>query len=188
MEKKQLRRQMLEKRKSLSIDQRRDFSRRACSRLLTCERLMEAEVILAFHPFGDELDILPFVEEAMRRGVEIWLPRTVPDTRELIPYRYTGKEMLKQGTYGIWEPDPDKAQPVDTRRLNAVLVPGVGFDRQGGRIGYGAGYYDRFLAGLDHRPYLLGICYSLQIVENVPMEPHDILLDAVLTENGCFES
>ena len=184
MEKKQLRQQLLEKRRRLSAAQREQCSAQACRHLLACERVMEGEVIMAFYPFGDEVDILPFIEEALHRGKEIWLPRTIPDKRELVPYRYTGKQMLKQGPYGIWEPDPEKAQTVDADRVDTILVPGVGFDRQGGRIGYGAGYYDRFLAGLGHRPYLLGVGFSVQVVERVPMEPHDMLLDAILTEEG----
>lgn len=188
MEKKQLRQHLLEKRRTLSADQRERFSREACRHLLACGRLMRADVILAFYPFREELDILPFVEEAMRRGKEIWLPRTVPDKQELIPHRYTGRQVLKQGAYGIWEPDPTKAEEVDASRLQAVLVPGVGFDRHGGRVGYGAGYYDRFLASLGHRPFLLGVGFAVQVVGRVPMEPHDILLDAILTEEGCFQS
>jgi len=188
MNKSRLRQRLLEQRGALSAAQREQYSREACAHLLACERLMDADVILAYYPFRDELDILPFLEEAMRRGKEIWLPRTIPTKREMVPYRYTGKQMLAQGAYGIWEPDPTKAKPADTGRLEAVLVPGVGFDRRGGRLGYGAGYYDRFLASLGHRPFLLGVGFSVQVVEQVPMEPHDILLDGVVSEKGCWQT
>jgi 5-formyltetrahydrofolate cyclo-ligase len=187
MEKRQLRQRLLGRRGALSAERREQCSRDACAHLLACERLMSADVILAYYPFRDELDILPFLEEAMRRGKEIWLPRTIPEKREMIPCRYTGKQMLAQGAYGIWEPDPTKAEAADIDRLDAVLVPGVGFDRRGGRLGYGGGYYDRFLAGLEHRPFLLGIGFAVQIVERVPMEPHDILLDGVVSEAGCLQ-
>lgn len=188
MEKKELRHHVLQKRNALSQEQRERFSRQACHELLQCDRLSQAKVVMAFHPFGEELDILPFLEEARERGVEIWLPLTVPSQRRLVPYRYDGPQMLKQGVYGIWEPNPDLAEEGDCSRLDAILVPGVAFDRRGGRMGYGGGYYDRFLAALQHRPFLVGICFSIQVVDQVPMEPHDIRLDALVTEKGFFDS
>lgn len=186
--KKQLRSRMLEARKALAEDRRFEYSKRACHHLAGSERLAGAKAIMAFHPFGAELDILPFVEEARVRGQEVWMPLTIPSERRLIPYRYSGPQMLKQGTYGIWEPDPQIAEKADLTKLDAVLVPGVAFDRAGGRMGYGGGYYDRFLASLDRKPFLLGVAYSMQVVEHVPVEPHDILLDAIVTEDGLFHS
>lgn len=188
MDKKELRHHLLQRRKELSFERRAVFSRKACEWLRDCEELKKAQVIMAFHPFGEEVDILPYVEEVRSRGGEIWLPLTIPAERRLVPYRYDGPDMLKQGVYGIWEPDPAKAVAMDGSRLDAVLVPGVAFDRHGGRMGYGGGYYDRFLAALSHRPFLLGVGYSMQVVEGVPMEPHDILLDAIVTDEGCFQS
>ncbi|MDH4619686.1 5-formyltetrahydrofolate cyclo-ligase [Brevibacillus sp. AY1] len=190
MDKKELRRHLLQKRKLLSPELREAFSQRACEWMLDCEELKKAKVIMAFHPFGEELDILPFVEEVRKRGGEIWLPLTISAERRLVPYRYDGPHMLKQGVYGIWEPDPAKAVVMDCSRLDAILVPGVAFDLRGGRMGYGAGYYDRFLDGLSHshRPFLLGVGFSLQVVDEVPLEPHDILLDGIVTEEGCFHS
>ncbi len=96
--------------------------------------------------------------------------------------------MLKQGVYGIMEPDPEKAEEADVSLLEAVVVPGVAFDRHGGRMGYGGGFYDRFLAGLDRLPFLVGVGFSMQVVEHVPLEPHDIRLDGIVTEKGYFQS
>lgn len=188
LHKKQLRRRILEARQALSAEERSALSKRACRHLSACGRLAESRAIMAFHPFGEELDILPFVDEALRRGQEIWLPLTIPSERRLVPYRYNGSQMLKQGPYGIWEPDPDKAEAVDLSVLDTVLVPGVAFDGNGGRMGYGGGYYDRFLAALGKKPYLIGVGFSLQWVEQVPLEPHDIRLDAGVTEDGFFQS
>lgn len=187
-DKKQLRTHIMEARKAMSAAERSMRSERACKHLLTSEKMGSAKTIMAFHPFGEELDILPFVEEARKRGQEIWLPLTISSDRRLIPYRYTGPHMLKQGVYGIWEPDPAKAEQGDLSTLDTVLVPGVAFDRNGGRMGYGGGYYDRFLAALGTKPYLLGVGFSMQVVDHVPLEPHDIPLDALVTEDGFFHS
>lgn len=187
-DKQMLRRRILEERKALAADERAIRSERVCRHLRACDRLAAARTVMAFHPFGEEVDILPFVDEARRRGQEIWLPLAIPSQRRLIPYRYSGPHMLKQGVYGIWEPDPALAEEADISRLDAVLVPGVAFDRQGGRMGYGGGYYDRFLAALVPKPFLLGVGFAVQVVEQVPVEPHDIRLDALITEEGCFQS
>jgi len=187
-DKKQLRTHIMEARKTMSPEERKLRSERACSHLLACEQVVSSKAIMAFYPFGAELDILPFIEQAKKQGQEIWLPLTRPSERRLVPYVFSGPEMLKQGVYGIWEPDPEKAVPADVEKLDVVLVPGVAFDRSGGRMGYGGGYYDRFLAGLMHRPFLLGIGFSMQVVDHVPLEPHDIPLDALVTEEGLFHS
>ncbi|MFC8689144.1 5-formyltetrahydrofolate cyclo-ligase [Brevibacillus porteri] len=184
--KKQLRSHILERRKSMSAKEREQLSREVCDHLLSHNRLADAKAIMAFHPFGDELDILPFLHEAKKRGQDIWLPLTNIAERRLIPYRYTGPHMLKQGVYGIWEPDPTLAEEADVSKLDAIIVPGVAFDSQGGRMGYGGGYYDRFLATLKKLPFLVGVGYSIQVVEHVPLEPHDVLLDAVVTEKGIL--
>lgn len=168
----------------MSAELREQLSRQVCNYLLSNERLAAAKAIMAFHPFGDELDILPFMHEAQKRGQEIWLPLTNVTERKLIPYRYTGRQMLKQGVYGIWEPDPDRAETVDVSRLEVMIVPGVAFDSKGGRMGYGGGYYDRFLATLEKLPFLVGVGFSIQVVEYVPLEPHDVLLDAVVSDKG----
>jgi len=186
--KQELRRRIIEERQAMPAGLRKEYSAQACRHLAASERLAQAKAVMAFHPFGAEPDILPFVEEARARGQEIWLPLTVSSERRLVPYRYDGPRMLKQGVYGIWEPDPALASEADLSRLDAVLVPGVAFDRQGGRMGYGGGYYDRFLAGLVRRPLLVGIAFSPQVIEAVPREPHDMLLDGLVTECGCFSS
>lgn len=184
--KKQLRSHILERRKSMSAKEREQLSREVCEHLLSHERLADAKAIMAFHPFGDELDILPFLLEAKKRGQDIWLPLTNVAERRLIPYRYTGPHMLKQGVYGIWEPDPALAEEADVSHLDAIIVPGVAFDSKGGRMGYGGGYYDRFLATLKKLPFLVGVGFSIQVVEHVPLESHDVLLDAVVTEKGLL--
>ncbi|MFD2369633.1 5-formyltetrahydrofolate cyclo-ligase [Brevibacillus sp. GCM10020057] len=187
-EKQQLRKRIIEERQQMPAAMRASYSAQACRHLAASERLAQARAIMAFHPFGAELDILPFVQEAMARGQEIWLPLTISSGRRIVPYRYEGPHMLKQGVYGIWEPDPALSVAADLDRLDAVLVPGVAFDRQGGRMGYGGGYYDRFLAGLVRRPLLVGVAFAMQVVDAVPREPHDILLDGLVTESGFIQS
>jgi 5-formyltetrahydrofolate cyclo-ligase len=182
------RRQMLAERAALPAGERADRSRAACRHLLSFAKLAACRTVMAFHPIREELDIVPFLDSARQRGQEVWLPLTVVTERRLIPYRYTGPDMLRPGAYGIMEPDPAKAEEADLAKLDAVLVPGVAFDRQGGRMGYGGGFYDRFLSALDRKPLLIGCGYGLQVVQSVPVEPHDVRLDYLVTEAGVLET
>jgi 5-formyltetrahydrofolate cyclo-ligase len=186
--KQQLRSRIMEERKAIPDKRRSALSAQACSYLEQLEELKNARAIMAFHPFGAELDILPFVDQARARGQEVWLPLTLTAEKRLVPYRYSGPEMLKQGVYGIWEPDPTRAEKAELSMLDAVLVPGVAFDLRGGRMGYGGGFYDRFLAALPRRPFLVGVAFSMQVVDEVPREPHDIGLDGLVTESGFAQS
>jgi len=185
--KRELRQHVLAERAKLPAETRAAFSRKAMRRLLQFEPLSRCRTVMAFYPFRDEIDTRPFLQAALERGQDIWLPLSVPQERKIIPYRYTGDEVLRQGAYGIWEPDPALAEPVDLARLQAVLVPGVAFDPRGGRMGYGAGYYDRFLAQISQPLLLIGCGFSCQVVERVPMEPHDLRMHVIATENGLID-
>ncbi|USG66362.1 5-formyltetrahydrofolate cyclo-ligase [Brevibacillus ruminantium] len=175
---------MLAERAAVDTAVRSRWSEQFCRALLSFDQLRDCQTIMAFYPFREELDIRAFLERARERGKEIWLPLTLQAERKIVPYVYTGPAMLKQGAYGIWEPDPDQAVAGHLPDLDAVLVPGVAFDPYGGRMGYGAGYYDRFLSSLSRRPLLIGCSFELQVIPQVPMEPHDIPLDYLATETG----
>lgn len=142
------------------------------------------EVVL-FANVAGEVDSAPLFEAARRARMQILLPRMLPDSQlEFAPVDPLGS--LTIGRFGVREPDQASAgQVLDPRAL--VLVPGVAFDRRGGRLGRGAGYYDRALTRLRENgmhPFLLGVAFELQQVARVPMGGHDVFVDAVVTEEG----
>ncbi|MGC5328711.1 5-formyltetrahydrofolate cyclo-ligase [Brevibacillus sp. SYSU BS000544] len=182
-EKKELRQQILHKRAELPPALRTELSLMATNNLLQLDVLARARTILLFQSFGDEISTAPYREAALSRKQEIWLPLTNQEKRQIIPYVYTEESNLRKGPYGIMEPDPAISVQADRNQLDAIIIPGVAFDRHGGRLGYGGGYYDRFLASLDHKPLVIGFCFSLQLIADVPKEPHDFMVDYVVTEN-----
>lgn len=94
---------------------------------------------------------------------------------------------LKKGAFGIFEPAP--ARPPHARTgLSAVLVPGIAFDLKGNRLGFGGGYFDRFLKSLPKKTKKIALAFSGQIVQAVPKEPHDIKMDHIITEKGVFKT
>lgn len=182
----QIREQKLRDRAALPADDRKRLSLLATDRLLALSSLSCCKKILLFYPFRDEIDTRPFLESALLRGQQIWLPLTKQKERQLIPYVYGGQDTLRQGAYGICEPDPAVAQRAEIAELDAVIVPGVAFDQAGGRMGYGGGFYDRFLTELQRKPLLIGYCFSTQLISQVPTESHDVQMDYLVTENGTW--
>lgn len=135
-----------------------------------------------------EVDIRPVLREAHDRGRTIWLP--VVDGKQLIHRRFPGESGLKPGTFGQLEPVDSGPESFEWPDL--IILPGLAADREGNRLGYGGGYYDRFLSGAHTgaaRPHLVMALFEDQIVDRVPVSHHDIPVDALVTELGfrrCF--
>ena len=141
--------------------------------------------IAAYVAMRSEADPSPIVEAARRLGIEIGLPVIVPGAA-LVFRRFELGHALIPGGFGTMVP-VESAPLVEP---GIVIVPVVGFDRAGTRLGYGKGHYDRTIAALRARglrPPLVGIAFSVQEVDTIPHEPHDIRLDLILTENELID-
>lgn len=120
-------------------------------------------------------------------GTEIALPRI--EGERMVFYRVTDPAReLCMGQFGAREPFADDATRVRPEDAATILVPGLAFDETGGRLGRGGGFYDRFLATSASRARTLGVGFACQLVDRVPLEAHDIQLDAVVTEDGWIEA
>lgn len=139
----------------------------------------------AYVAMRSEADPLPIVEAAHRLGTEIALPVIAPGAN-LVFRRFEPGHTLVPGGFGTMVP-VEAAPQVDP---DLVIVPVVGFDRAGTRLGYGKGHYDRAIAALRARglrPPLIGIAFSVQEVDAIPHEPHDVRLDLIVTEQGILD-
>jgi 5-formyltetrahydrofolate cyclo-ligase len=145
--------------------------------------------IALYLPMPEEFDSLPLVDLALRRGCEVLVPRVDPSrSGRMRLHRLEGR--LIANRYGI--PEPASGSPVEARWAHVVFTPLVGFDRTGARLGMGAGYYDRLLAFRRLRqawrgPRLVGLAYHFQELDHLPLRPHDIPLDWVVTERGLID-
>lgn len=143
-----------------------------------------AATIALFKAIRGEVDTDPLVRLAWAGGKRVLLPRVVGDA--LVFHLWTRGESLTPGALGVLEPDAG-APVVAVGAADLVFVPGLAFDRAGGRLGRGAGYYDRALAGLGARAGsspLVGLGFALQLVDDVPMTSLDVRLDGLVTEEG----
>jgi len=141
-------------------------------------------LLLAFAPLPDELDPTPLVAEARRRGVAVAYPRCEFDGLRL--YRVDDETALATGRYGLQEPDPDRALPVDPSDVDVALVPALAVDSRGYRLGRGGGHYDRLLAHPHWRAWRVGFVPAARVRTELPVDPWDVPLDAFLTEEGLW--
>jgi len=150
-------------------------------RLLTLPEIAGARRILTCLSFGVEVDTWRLVDRLRALGKELYVPRADPGDRELHVHPYPCA--LRTLAFGLRQPPrgtPELERADIDRTLDAALVLGLGFDRRGFRLGYGSGYFDRFLA---RRPFpAIGLAFAEQLVEALPAEPHDIAMTAVVTD------
>lgn len=133
----------------------------------------------------DEVPMDPLATAARASGRELLLPRSSPDGSVFAGVQSVGA--LRVGRFGVLEPPPDApAATLGTRDL--VLVPGVAFDRAGGRLGRGSGWYDRALPHGVDSPRLFGVGFAFQLVDSVPMAPHDRAVDGFVSEQGILRA
>ena len=161
---------------ALTAEERQQQSKSVFGELKRVVEARGAQTILAFWSMPDEIDTHGWVESLWQSGYRILLPVVVgPD---LVLREYTGGDCLSPvPPYGIEEPvDTPEVMP---QEVELVVVPGVAFDAQMGRMGHGKGFYDRLFPSMP-RAYRVGVCYSVQMVDMVPMEEHDYRMDCVL--------
>jgi 5-formyltetrahydrofolate cyclo-ligase len=159
-------------------------------RLLALPVVRQASVLAAYAAMADEIPIEEVVEEKLRQGGKVVMPRYDAAARcyRMVAIADPEKD-LARGHYGVREPRPELPPEdlADLRGMDTVwLVPGLAFDPQGHRLGRGAGYYDRLLAGVVGPR--IGVAQDWQILPSVPAEPHDAILTMVVSENRMFQS
>jgi 5-formyltetrahydrofolate cyclo-ligase len=142
--------------------------------------IQEARTILFYASTSFEVDTLLMIEKALFLGKRVALPIVEQNQRKLIPTLISSMEAVHKGTYGIAEPHFDLEKQVALKDLDAVIVPGLAFDRTNNRLGRGAGYYDRFLSTLPKTVTTVGLAFDFQLTESLPTEAHDVRLAHVI--------
>lgn len=189
-------------RDALLMEQRELLSARVCAHAWSWFSQEGAASLLAYAPFRSELDCRPLLAAAWAEGHEVLLPRVNRESGDLSLHQVSSWDELVPGTYGIMEPPAGSAAlagPIAQAGRGSgwpevIFVPGLAFDRRGGRLGYGRGYYDRLrtaleagVSGTAAKPMWIGLAYGLQLVPEVPLEEHDALMDLLITENGIWD-
>jgi 5-formyltetrahydrofolate cyclo-ligase len=170
-------------RDSLSLAAIRTKSDRIQEKFITLKEFEQCKVLASYYPFGSEVRTFRITEKAFENNKVISLPKI--SRRFMDFYRITPSTNFYTNKFGIKEPIAHLAQRV-SQELDLVVVPGLAFDTSGYRIGYGYGYYDRFLADKRNSIICVGLAYDSQVVQQVPHLNHDTKLDILLTEKRIF--
>ena len=179
--KKRLRRRILKRRDEESQLARRRKSEQIKTRLFSLGEFKRAQTILFYLAKGSEVETAEAIEGALLQGKRVVLPRVKGKELLLGEIKDIAREMEK-GRFGILEPKEKSFREVSPEEIELIILPGIAFDFRGGRVGYGKGYYDRFLSKLPREIPLIGLAYHFQIVNHLPAEKHDRKVWKVITE------
>ena len=180
-EKKNLRNEMHKKRASINSYKKKEYDELVCNRLEVLIQKCHAKVVHAYLPMGDEIDIAPLIHKLLINNITVVTPKTLKN-RKLQNLVLNSLEEIEEGVFGTFHP----ANSVEhTGVFDFIIVPGLAFDSNNYRLGYGGGYYDNFLVNHPNA-YKVGIFYPIQKVDKVPIEPHDVKLDEIVYFNDVL--
>ena len=183
--KKELRKQILDKRNTITKEEHKEKSNVINEKVIQYTAFEEANSVLLYAAFRSEVDTTNIFKSAISSGKKVYYPKVLGDEMEF--YQVESEGDFDVGTWGILEPKAEERRkyvPVYNEKV-CMVMPGAVFDRKGNRIGYGRGYYDKYLMKIDQAEiYKIGIGFECQVVDIdiFPKEKHDVQLDAVITE------
>ena len=180
-EKESLRNRLLETRDNTSFDLLKIASGNIQKKIKKIFAFKNAQKIGAYYPIGSEIFTQDIIQELLSQGKEVFLPKVLGEKMEF--RKITSFSSLEQGNFDIMEPKEDC--PVDNN-LDVILVPTVGISPIGVRLGYGHGFYDKFLA--ENKITTISLTLEKQIIRNIPKSDHDILIDWIATEDKILQT
>jgi 5-formyltetrahydrofolate cyclo-ligase len=170
---------------SMSSQERQEASQAICEHLSTLTSVHSSETILAYLPLQEEVDLSNLLTAWIEESRTVCIPIVEWESKKmhagLLPSM--DKEALIERKHGLREPRNPQTIPADT--IDVMLVPGLGFDRSGRRLGRGGGYYDRYLENC-RSPIVIGVGFDCQLVETIAHETHDQLMTVVVTPSGIL--
>ncbi len=185
-----LRKERLAERDLQDVPQRQKKNQEIQAQLLGQPFMNKVDHLFVYVHFRSEVETLALIEHCLAQGKKVSVPVTLRKESRLLAVQINDPaNQLKPGCFGILEPtkeqiDRASVAPAD---IDAVVVPGSVFDPLGGRLGYGGGYYDRFLSQEAPQAQRIGLAYTIQMIEKVPMEPHDQYMDMIITEQQVYQ-
>lgn len=185
MDKKEIREIVKDKLINIAPDLREEITKNIAGQLFASKEWKGADTIGITVSGGFEWDTTSIIEKGWREGKIITVPKCIPEVRRLDFYQLKNFNQLEQSFFNLREPNPQLSEKVKNEDIDLLIVPGLGFDRRGYRVGFGGGYYDRFLEDFPNKT--ISIFYSEQLFECVPDESFDIPVQSLLTEKGSVK-
>ncbi len=180
----ELRSKYIKLRENLSADIKSELDRKIFERLTALPEYKNAESIFAFISKDIEVDTGAIINDALRSGKRVAVPLCDPGTATIEFYYINSYEDLKDGFYGLLEPNVEVCEKAESSDL--MIVPGLVFDRNGCRLGFGKGYYDRYIS--DYKGLSAGVCYSICIENELPLGYYDKPVNLVVTDKYTIDT
>lgn len=190
LKKKELRKYILDIRNNMDEGEKQEKDSVIRDKFLESDYYKNSNKIFIYISYSSEIDTINIINRALNDGKDIFVPRTIFETKEMDAVKINSLKNMKKDRYGILE--PEEGRPcIDPNELDLIVVPGVAFDNNGGRMGYGAGYYDRYFKKIstEKRNHVkkIALAYDFQIVDNVPMNNQDVNIDYIITEENVIK-
>lgn len=184
LEKREAREKYSALRDAVDIEQKKEYDRMICEKVVSLSSYRYADAVLLYYPARSEIDTSLIFEDAVRKGKKTAYPVCVGEG--VMEYRFVeGPNDFVKGSFGLMEPREGLQRFDKNARMNCVcIVPAIVFDRRGYRLGYGKGFYDRYLQ--DMKGTKLGLCYSFLVADSVPTGRYDLKIDTLVTEKGVM--
>ncbi|MEH6938636.1 5-formyltetrahydrofolate cyclo-ligase [Bacillus sp. JJ664] len=186
MDKKGIRSAIIKKLNEITVKERNVKSKQIIDQLITTPEWNKANTIATTMPMEHEIDTTLFIEVCWRLHKDVVVPKCIHKTKEMQFFKITSFEQLEKGYFGIQEPNESLCEKINKDEIDLIVVPGVAYTAKGDRLGYGGGYYDRYLS--NYAGNLAALAYNLQIVEELPIEAHDQRMPLIITETNIMKT
>ena len=178
-----IRSELIKKRNAIPPEVRNAKNRMIHERLYALDAFIEANVIFSFVSFRTEVDTFRIIKKAFLDNKKVVIPKVSKATHMLLLYEIKDMDELLPGSMGIPEPSvTTDDRSFSIHDVEIVIIPGLGFDIHGNRIGYGAGYYDKLLAEMKKAVPIIAPAYEEQVVDSIPSEAHDVKVNGIVTD------
>jgi 5-formyltetrahydrofolate cyclo-ligase len=185
-QKKLVRTSILEKRNSLSPKEINEAEKQIINNLMKLDQFNQSQNVFCYLSFRSEVPTQNIIHYCQQFDKNVYIPICVKETKEMIISQYDSEVKLITSNYGVQEPSKETIRIADRNILDLAIMPGAVFDSKGYRVGYGAGYYDKFFSHTPKQIYKIALAYSFQIIEEVPKDDYDIPVDCIVTEQGII--
>lgn len=186
MEKNNIRLKIIEKRNKLDFNIKKKYDRLIFEQLIKNNIYKEAKKIFTYISFGSEVDTIEFINYALKDNKEIYVPKTDKIKKEMIAIRIDNFNDMVIDKWGILEPTNIDKDKID-EEFDLIIMPGIAFDKSGNRIGYGGGYYDKYISNKNIKCFKIALAYDFQIIEKIYPEVYDVRVDALISNNDFIK-
>lgn len=186
LNKKNIREEIIDKRNNLILDIKQNYDSLIFEEIINSEIYKKSKKIFTYISFGSEVDTIKLINYSFSNNKEVYVPKTNKQTKDMIALKIHNFNNMSVDKWGIIEPKSVDKANIGTD-FDLIIMPGIAFDKQGNRIGYGGGYYDKYISKLNNASNLLALAYDFQIIQDIESESHDIKVDFILTNKGFIK-